>query len=337
MSGNYQGTGPQPNLLNALRSSDPMTLRNAALALKRTRNPAELANLRSALHDQTNTVVRTNAVRTVGLIGDTQFLDDLYITLNDREELSVGKETVLVLMQFGRRDAVSHLCRPLRFAKEPSLRKLVAKALGQLGSPESLDCLFDALDPQKERITSVRVEAASALGKIGQPRAVSALSKTALNDRERDVRGAAIEALGQIGNNDAILVMLRVLIVRDVSLRNKAALALARFPPGRFKGITQQIDAPTIADMRGILQQGGGGDEDVCRITVRVLGVLKDPSAIPELCNALDAKYESVRIEADSALVYTGPAAEPALRNALDFQRGVPYVNAKALPWFWER
>ena len=76
------------------------------------------------------------------------------------------------------------------------VRGVAARSLGELGDSRAVDPLVATLEDEDGR---VREEAAWALGEIGDPRAVEPLTCAAQNDRDKDVRKAASEALEKIG------------------------------------------------------------------------------------------------------------------------------------------
>jgi ATP-dependent DNA helicase RecQ len=89
-------------------------------------------------------------------------------------------------------------------------------AMGEVGSPDALPVLIEAL---RHENGNVRRLAASALGKIGDPRAVQPLLGC-LDDEKPQVRQYAITALGRIGDVAAIMALQRVLADPDEKYYN---------------------------------------------------------------------------------------------------------------------
>lgn len=85
------------------------------------------------------------------------------------------------------------------------VRQDTAESLGQIGSPESVPALIEAL--RRDEVEGVRYQAAAALGLIGTPVALAALVEALRNDESGDVRGRAAEALGQIKDPTAVSVL----------------------------------------------------------------------------------------------------------------------------------
>jgi HEAT repeat protein len=178
-----------------------------------------------------------------------------------------------------------------RSTEERFLRRdlfLTAELAGESGHAEAM---WDRLEPHlrqalKDDEWGVRRAAAEALGKIGDPQAIPALLE-ALKDRDGDVRRAVADALGIIGDPQAIPALLEAL-----------------------------------------------KDENwwVHQAAMEALGEIGDP-AVPALMEALKNKDEDMRYAAVGwALVKIGVPAIPALLEALkDENRNVRYVAANAL------
>jgi HEAT repeat protein len=178
-----------------------------------------------------------------------------------------------------------------RSPEERFLRRdlfLTAELAGESGHANAM---WDRLEPHlrqalKDDEWGVRRAAAEALGKIGDPQAIPALLE-ALKDRDGDVRRAVADALGIIGDPQAIPALLEAL-----------------------------------------------KDENwwVHQAAMEALGEIGDP-AVPALMEALKNKDEDMRYAAVGwALVKIGVPAIPALLEALkDENRNVRYVAANAL------
>ncbi len=108
--------------------------------------------------------------------------------------------------------------------KEPKVRASAARALGEIGDPQSVQPLIKALS---DRNSGVRGLAATALGRIGDPQAVQPLIR-ALEDNIDGVRLSAAEALGKIGDPQAVQSLTKALEDENESVRRYAAGALRR-------------------------------------------------------------------------------------------------------------
>ncbi len=159
-----------PNLCALLES--PQTTENRAArlkildALRRLKNAASLPVLVKFLHDPLPEI-RERIVDTLGLIGDS----------------SVVVELEAMLKQ-DRSDAVRAAC---------------ARALGEIGDPESVEALEEALSDTLQ----VRIKAAIALGQIGASSAMLSLTAM-LRDQVPEIRYHASQALAEIGDKRSI-------------------------------------------------------------------------------------------------------------------------------------
>jgi len=140
-----------------------------------------------------------------------------------------GPPNVEKLAQKG---AVKRLVQALGYRDDWTIRRAAAEALGQLGARQAdaalrtraVAPLIAALaDNQAE----VRMAAAEALGPLGDPRAVEPLTAT-LKDYAESVRQRSAIALGQIGDPRAAQPLVAVLVDRILEVRQAAAQALDR-------------------------------------------------------------------------------------------------------------
>lgn len=74
-------------------------------------------------------------------------------------------------------------------------RESAAWALGQLGGPEAVTALCDALH---DSVEAVRISAARALGEIGDSRALFPLELTAMRDSQVTVRYVAEQSISRL-------------------------------------------------------------------------------------------------------------------------------------------
>jgi len=219
--------------------------------------------------------------------------------------------------------AVDELIRQLRRGRlEERIR--AAEALGQLGDPQAVPALLKTLDDDEED-TEVRIAAAHSIGQIGDsnaipalteqlheykpievakaaaralrhfddPQVIHALAKTATNQKIMgDVRGVAVESLGDIGNPQAVDTLISILEDQSVddSVRAEVARALGRIG-----------DPKAIEPLIRILQDDSGTSGSFLRkATADALGAFRDPRATDALIQALGSNYYIARAAADS-------------------------------------
>ncbi|MCX8067326.1 MAG: HEAT repeat domain-containing protein, partial [Anaerolineae bacterium] len=146
------------------------------------------------------------------------------------------------------------------------------------------------------------------------PRAVPGLLEAL---RDADVRRAAAEALGRIGDPRAVPGLLKALRDADAEVRWAAAEALGR------------VGAPAVPGLLEVLRDADAG---VRRAAAEALGRIGDPQAIPGLLEALRDADPRVRRAAAEALGRIGAPALPSLLEALrDADWWVRRAAAKAL------
>lgn len=177
----------------------------------------------------------------------------------------------------------------------PAVRVAAAHAIVSLPSDEAANLLLPLL---KDKDEFVRRETAFALGKSRSRAATTALVDLMLHDKKPSVRGAAVVALGQIGDENAL-----------------AALSQVVTGPGAKKKKSKSFE-----------------EEFVVRSAVRSLGQIRSRTSVPTLISALQDETNSIetRREAASALGSIGdPSALPALQAA--FGAGAdPYLSEAA-------
>src|SRR5947208_8397740 len=169
--------------------------------------------------------------------------------------------------------------------KDPLVKEEAALALEDLGGPEQVDALLDAVDTtvgagsdtaaRAANRTNARI--AEALGNIGDARAGPALLRLARSGDD-NVRLAAVEALGNVKSKDAVPELSHI------------------------------VDDPTAPPL-------------LIKRAVVALGQIGDTAGIPALAHALVIERQGVSFLSDSsfALFLMGPSAvEPLMKIAQD-------------------
>lgn len=101
----------------------------------------------------------------------------------------------------------------------------VAYALGWLGNESSVPVLLQALRSDEVRL---RIEAAASLGRLGDAKAIPALCNAAAGDRDANVRGNAVVALGAFHGDEVQACLERALRDENAFVREMAARAIKR-------------------------------------------------------------------------------------------------------------
>jgi HEAT repeat protein len=197
---------------------------------------------------------------------------------------SLGRQPVDVLTSLGK-PAVEPLIAELE-DDDPLVRRQAAQGLGEIKDPRAVEPLIDLLN---DGDSLVRRHAAKALGRIKDVRAVSPLIEV-LNakDEQPHVRMAAAEALGWIGERDAVEALVSGLKDPHWIVQSRAAIALGRMRDSR--AVEPLISALTDEDA---LVRGCAAD---------ALGKIKDSRAIEPLRMALEDSDTDVRKRAHRAL-----------------------------------
>ena len=172
---------------------------------------------------------------------------------------------------FARMAACTHYLHekfPEAFRRDTALKRRLVEAFGAAGAP-AVPALIKALGDWEDWWSdedwwidedcwsdNVRAAAAEALGAIGDPQAVPALIQ-ALGDSDSAVRRAAAEALGKLGDPQAIPALIQAL---------------------------------------------GDSDRDVRRAAAEALGAIGDPQAVPALIQALGDDWDDARRAARQAI-----------------------------------
>lgn len=112
-----------------------------------------------------------------------------------------NKGPIKVLGKIGDERAVETLHEFIESGGDPSLQRVTLRALGRIGSEESVQPVADRLVAETDDVRSV---AARTLGLLGDTRAVAPLADVLETDDSDEVRASAAWALRQIGTERAL-------------------------------------------------------------------------------------------------------------------------------------
>ena len=179
-------------------------------------------------------------------------------------------------------------------------------SLYELAREGEVERLRDALNSDSP---AVRRRAAELLGELGdendQP-TIDALLRAATRDEEKRVRGAAIDALDQVGQS-AVEQLLRELTGGEA---------------GDADWVTARRFARALSADRPELRMAAAN----------ALGRLNDPNTVPALVNALEDEDPRVRVRACHACgSVADPRTVPGLIDRLDDQSRIRHAAANAL------
>ena len=283
---------------------------------------------------------RRAAARALGGLGDASAIGHL-AALFSADDAEVVKAAIDSLIQLATAEGPAVIAAAQAAYQEVpsgSVRRAALEVLARAGTEEQIETMLSALheDVAESRIVAigglrnliehdtagrgldaivgaltdenpdVRTAAADALGRIGDVRAVEALV-SAVRDDNVLARVAAIRSLGRLGDPAAGQV-LKAMVRDAVGLVSIAAIeALASIGPGEFLEV---LDACLAQE-----------DSEVLKQTARALRGIADPRSEEALRALLDRDSWEVRSAAARALGERGATeAIPSLRARLDVE-----------------
>jgi len=152
---------------------------------------------------------------------------------------------------------------------------------------------------------AVRLGTLRCLAWIAPPEG-TALAAPLVHDPSAEVRAEAAAAIGQLGHEDAPMLLFELLRDESELIQESAMESLARMSPARVLPL--------------LLQALGGADTDSRVRAAQTLGLLQDPAAQPALVAASRDEREAVRAAAVQALgeLGGGPETLEVLRASLE-------------------
>jgi HEAT repeat protein len=201
----------------------------------------------AALKDS-NSDVRSSAVRALGELKDSRAVAPLIATLNDSDR-HVRSGAAQALGKLKDRRTVEPLIAALKDS-DWEVRSDAARSLGEIADSRAVESLIAAL---KDWSGGVRMSAANALGEIGDRRAVASLTAT-LKDSDSQIRGTALGALSRINNPRSVkpIIVAAKSLLDDLFGRSYALSALesisdARAVPLLVENLTDWFNGRGVA------------------------------------------------------------------------------------------
>jgi HEAT repeat protein len=224
--------------------------------------------------------VRRATIEVLGRIGDQNCVESLR-ALEADEDPQIADAARQALVGIGER-AVGPYIQNLSH-KDVGTRLAALDALIKQGKAAVLPLIAF----MGHRNASVRVLVTDILGDIGDPRALPGLV-TALADRDRRVRLAAIAAIGKLGTEATEMLLMDALESGDSEIGDIAARALVSAGAAVSQRIMELLRRAPNPDLRAR--------------AARILGQIKEPLALGPLIDALKDSDEWVRAAAAHAL-----------------------------------
>ncbi|MBA2733188.1 MAG: HEAT repeat domain-containing protein [Acidobacteria bacterium] len=191
------------------------------------------------------------------------------------------------------------------------VRATATRAVLWLGQAEAAALLLPLLQDRDE---FVRQETAYALGETHSRTAVSSLIRVLGKEKKDGVRGAAVVALGQIGDEMAVIPLAELLgrrvaasgIINRVRRSKRDENEFVRRAAARSLG---QIRSRAAVPALSAIVIDERAPDDVRREAANSLGLIGDPAAIPALRAVLSARDPYLSRIASEALLKIAPIA----------------------------
>jgi len=217
-----------------LSSSEVEERRDALMKLGSMKHPEASRAAVAGINDS-EPIVRVTAFHAITTLPANEAATLLMPFLKDKLEF-VRREAVYSISETRSRSAVQPLVELLTTEKEASVRAAAVVALGQIGDESAVPALAHVLSGLSPNKKSKKREAdftmrsaAQALGEIRSRAGVEPLITALTNETNPlDVRRAAAEALGSIGDSSATSALEAALASQDPYLAEAARAALRR-------------------------------------------------------------------------------------------------------------
>lgn len=197
--------------------------------------------------------------------------------------------------------------------KKDAVRISSAKSLGEIGKPEVVEALRDALSDKSK---SVRLEVINALSKIHNDASVSALG-VAIRDKDTKVRLAAIDALANINSKSAIGPLIDATKDKDNKVKISAINLLGSLGD---ESVIPTL-SPLVADK----------NIKIRLVTIYAVGSIGGVEAIRALSTAVNDKKDEISVVAINVLGALGDKdATPLLTAVLRQRRDITVYDAVA-------
>ncbi|MFH1480091.1 MAG: HEAT repeat domain-containing protein [Pseudomonadota bacterium] len=296
------GKGAIESLIEVMKKKDPHLQASVKRVLRDLRGKAA-GPLILALSNQDSSI-RKNAAEVLGVIKSPESVTPLIAALKDThpEVQSAAGRALIGLGKKGSKGLFDALGD-----KDPYVRTIVVKGLGEIKGPLAVEPLISAL---KDRDPGVRKGVIRALA-ITRDKRVTVPLISATGDEDADVRKTALEALGELKDPRAVPPLIAALKDRNTAVQ------------GIAKGSLIRIGKVAVPNLLEALEDG---HPHVREFAAEMLGKIKDSRSVQSLIHTLRDQEPSVRGSAALALGRIGdPKGVQPLLSVL--QDGDPYVR----------
>lgn len=270
-------------------------------------------------------------------MGKNADVNGLIRALGGTEDLVVRRNAEKALGDLGDKSAIVPLIHALKDG-DSVIRYEAARALGKIKSARAVVPLIYAL---KDKDADVRMSAIEALINIGKSAVEPFIH--ALKDEDSDVRMGAVAALGEIGDKRAVAPLIQALKDEDGEVRMRVTEALEKLgwvpeegtDRVRYLIARKEWDELEILGEPAVsllLQALKDKDSDLRMGAAAALGEIGDARAVEPLIRALKDEYWNVNKRAEEALGKMGePAVDPLIHALGNESWGVRKKAAAAL------
>jgi HEAT repeat protein len=295
------------SLLSLLGHSNAMVRQSAVAALNSINHP-NMAERAVILLRDPNPYLRESAVKIIGYIGYRDSLELLLISCHDTDE-RVRYAVIESLPYFEDERVIPVLTEALK-NDTPKIRAAAARAFGDIDDANVIEILQTAL---KDTDPWVRYFAVRSLGEQEAIESLDALISVAKNDAANQVRMAAIEALGKLGDVQAVSILAPLSASENTDLAHAALEALGKIDRAEaLPPLKAALNSPDPIRKHDALQALGRHHQaEAVKILQQVAATAED---IPQVQQIIDNLTQIATPEAINALVAL--SANPSRRDA---------------------
>lgn len=223
---------------------------------------------------------RRAVIEAMGEAKETQY-EDILITLLDKDlPYLLKKSTIYALGRLRSQKALPELLKLLHHSN-PHLRTRAVEAIGNIGLPEGIAGIKDALQDDNRW---VRRMAALTLGKLGERRVIPALRECLETTQDKELKKNILISLGQLEDETSGPLILKLVKSKDIALKRRAIWALGKL---KYK--------PAIPVLLGIFRQEPPAVKYEIGVALREFGSQIESQFIPQIIQNSYAESPAVR------------------------------------------
>jgi len=268
-------------IINRIDTKEAFIRSNFAKILRKFDRPQVHQALEKLLDDE-NKTVRLAALEGLSHMKGDVSIDRLTMLIDDAD-FAVQNKAVETIVSIQHPETVAHLVPHLKNESEYT-RRAAVEVLNEIASPTSIKDLFRIL---KDEDWWVRSRAADALGKIGGSKVVKAVL-VLLKDKDEFVRRSAIEIINSTEDESTYDALVDALTDSDWWVRERAVDGLANL------GNKQAVPMLIKLLQKNEANEDDKNNESMAIILLQALGKLEAKSALPYVIKQLWAKKDNI-------------------------------------------